>query len=55
MTEPHIWPLAALRSGAGLTVTCAPSSLNGIYENKITEGLTLPCEDSGKGFSSFQI
>ena len=36
-----------------MTVTCAPSSLNDIYENKITEGLTLPCEDNGKGF--FQL
>ena len=49
----YLASLAALRSGAGLTVTCAPSSLNGIYENKITEGLTLPCEDNGKGFFQF--
>ena len=29
------------------------SSLNDIYESKITEGLTMPCEDNGKGF--FQL
>ena len=29
------------------------SSLNDIYENKITEGLTLSCEDNGKGFFQF--
>ena len=49
----YLASIAALRSGAGLTVTCAPSSLNDIYENKITEGLTLPCEDNGKGFLQF--
>ncbi|RPH05170.1 MAG: NAD(P)H-hydrate dehydratase [bacterium TMED144] len=49
----YLASIAALRSGAGLTVTCAPSSLNDIYEKKITEGLTLPCEDNGKGF--FQL
>ena len=49
----YLASISALRSGAGLTVTCAPSSLNDIYENKITEGLTLPCEDNGKGFFQF--
>ena len=40
-------------SGAGLTITCAPSSLNSIYENKITEGMTLICnDDNNKGFFS---
>lgn len=44
--------LAALRAGAGLTVTCAPASLNAIYETKITEGMTLSCPDEGKGYLS---
>ena len=42
--------MSALRSGAGITKTFAPSSLNAIYEKKITEGMTIPCEDSGNGF-----
>ena len=48
----YLSTLAALRSGAGLTITCAPSSLNSIYENKITEGMTLACNDNNKGFFS---
>lgn len=40
----------ALRSGAGLTVTCAPESLNPIYEANIIEGMTLSCPDEGKGY-----
>lgn len=39
----------ALRSGAGLTVTCAPNSIEDIYEKTIIEGMTLGCEDKGKG------
>ncbi|NOZ03948.1 MAG: NAD(P)H-hydrate dehydratase [FCB group bacterium] len=42
--------LGALRSGAGLTVTCAPASLNPIYEVNLMEGMTLVCEDRGKGY-----
>lgn len=34
----------ALRSGAGLTVTTAPSILNEIYEKSIVEGMTLTLE-----------
>ncbi|MFQ6606256.1 MAG: NAD(P)H-hydrate dehydratase [Fidelibacterota bacterium] len=39
----------ALRSGAGLVVTCAPSSLHSIYETTILEGITHPCDDQGTG------
>ncbi|MFC1550913.1 NAD(P)H-hydrate dehydratase [Candidatus Neomarinimicrobiota bacterium] len=42
--------LAALRSGSGLVKTCAPSSLNSIYETNIIEGMTISCEDSGTGY-----
>ena len=42
--------LGAVRSGAGLVTTCAPKSLNNIYETNIIEGLTVSCEDNGKGF-----
>ncbi len=40
----------ALRSGAGLTLTTAPSSLNLIYESNIIEGLILSLEDNNKGY-----
>ena len=40
----------AIRSGAGLVTTCAPKSLNNIYETNIVEGLTVSCEDDGKGY-----
>ena len=39
----------ALRSGAGLTITTVPESLNGIYEQSIFEGMTLALEDNGTG------
>jgi NAD(P)H-hydrate epimerase len=42
--------LGALRTGVGLTVTCAPSSLNPIYEVNLMEGMTLSCEDAGRGY-----
>lgn len=45
----YLCAAAALRTGAGLTISAAPFSLNSIYENKITEGMTFPCEDKGKG------
>ncbi len=40
----------ALRSGAGLTVTCAPDSIEDIYEKTIIEGMTLGCSDDGSGY-----
>ncbi len=40
----------ALRSGAGLTMTTAPSSLNLIYGSKIIEGLIFILEDNNDGF-----
>lgn len=42
--------LGAIRSGAGLVTTFAPASLNNIYETNIIEGLTVSCEDNGKGY-----
>ncbi|MEE9572951.1 MAG: NAD(P)H-hydrate epimerase, partial [Candidatus Neomarinimicrobiota bacterium] len=42
--------LGTIRSGAGLVTTCAPESLNNIYETNIIEGLTASCEDDGKGY-----
>lgn len=40
----------ALRSGAGLTITCAPQSIEHIYEKTIIEGMSLGCVDHGKGY-----
>ena len=39
----------ALRSGAGLTLTTSPSSMNAIYEQTIIEGITLSLDDDGRG------
>ncbi|MBH49416.1 MAG: hypothetical protein CMG69_01520 [Candidatus Marinimicrobia bacterium] len=41
---------ASLRSGAGLVKLCAPNSLSPIVESLFIEGITLPCEDNGKGY-----
>tara|TARA_Y100000741_G_scaffold114852_1_gene86172 strand:- start:17403 stop:18926 length:1524 start_codon:yes stop_codon:yes gene_type:complete len=48
----YLATLGALRSGCGITKTFAPSSLNNIYEKKITEGMTISCNDLGKGYFS---
>jgi len=42
--------MAAMRTGAGLTITCAPASLNAVYEKHILEGMTLSLDDDGKGY-----
>ncbi len=42
--------LGAVHSGVGLVTTCAPESLNNIYETNIIEGLTVSCQDDGKGY-----
>jgi len=41
---------AALRSGAGLTITTTPSSLNYIYEANLIEGITFSLPDEDKGY-----
>ncbi len=46
----YLSTMGALRSGAGVTKTFAPSSLNHIYEKMITEGITVPCDDLGNGY-----
>ena len=40
----------ALRAGAGVTITVCPSSLRNIYEQHIIEGMTLSCNDNGRGY-----
>ena len=44
----------ALRSGAGLTITTSPSSLNEIYERSIIEGMTLPLDDKDTGLLGYE-
>ena len=48
----YLSTIATLRAGAGLTKTFAPASINDIYEKKITEGMTITCEDRGLGYFS---
>jgi len=40
----------AIRSGAGLVTSFAPFSISSVYESNIIEGLTVACEDNGKGY-----
>ena len=42
--------MGALRIGAGLTSIVTPMSLNSIFETKLTEVITIPVDDEGKGF-----
>ena len=41
---------AALTMGSGLVTCAVPKSLNAIMERKLTEVMTLPVEDRGKGY-----
>ena len=41
--------LSALIAGCGLSYLACPSSLNPIFEQKLTEVITIPVEDKGKG------
>lgn len=43
---------AALKSGAGVVTLAVPESLNPIFEIKLTEVMTRPFPDRGKGFLS---
>jgi len=44
--------LGALRAGAGLVTLCIPETLNHILEIKLTEAMTEPLPDTGRGFFS---
>ncbi|GAM10670.1 bifunctional NAD(P)H-hydrate repair enzyme Nnr [Geobacter sp. OR-1] len=41
---------SAVRSGAGLVSLAIPSSLNQVIEIKTTEAMTIPVDDSGRGY-----
>ena len=43
---------AALRAGCGLVTVCVPSSLNPIFEIKLTEVMSFPLRESEKGVLS---
>ena len=46
--------MGSLRIGTGLVSIITPRSINAIYENKLTEVITIPVEDKGRGILSFQ-
>ena len=46
----YLSTMGALRSGCGITKTFAPASLKNIYEKKITEGMTIACNDRDLGY-----
>lgn len=41
---------SALKSGAGVVTLAVPESLNAIFETKLTEEMTLPLPDAGRGY-----
>jgi len=41
---------SAVRTGSGLVTLAVPASLNPVLEIKTTEAMTLPLEDTGKGY-----
>jgi hydroxyethylthiazole kinase-like uncharacterized protein yjeF len=46
----HMASLAALKVGAGLVTLIIPESLNNIMEAKLTEVMTYPVKDRGRGY-----
>ena len=46
---PVLTSEAALACGAGMVTAAVPASLNTIFETKLTETMTLPLADSGRG------
>lgn len=46
---PVMSALAAMSSGAGMVTAAVPESLNPIFETKLTEVMTLPLPDNGRG------
>lgn len=46
---PCMTSLSALRAGAGVVTTAVPAGLNPVFEQKLTEVMTLPLDDAGSG------
>lgn len=42
---PSLTAEAALRAGAGIVTACVPASLNLVFEQRLVEVMTRPCED----------
>lgn len=42
--------VAALKSGAGITITAIPKTINNIFESNIIEGISLPLPDGELGY-----
>jgi len=51
---PSLTAAAALRAGAGMTLLGIPESLNPIFEQKLTETMTLPLPETADGFLSLE-
>ena len=47
---PSMAAEAVLRTGGGLSTVIVPKSLNAIFEVKLTEVMSIPVEDGGKGY-----
>ncbi len=47
---PSMAAEAVLRTGAGLSTVIVPESLNQIFETKLTEVMSIPIKDDGKGY-----
>ncbi len=47
---PSMAAEAVLRTGGGLSTVIVPSSLNAIFETKLTEVMSIPVKDDGKGY-----
>ena len=47
---PSMVAEASLRTGVGLSTVIVPSSLNEIFEVKLTEAMSIPVEDENKGY-----
>jgi len=51
---PVLTAQAALKSGAGMTLLGVPESLNPVFEQKLTETMTLPLPETEDGFLSLK-
>ena len=46
---------AVLRAGGGLSTVIVPSSLNVVFETKLTEVMSVPVPDHGKGYLGIEV
>jgi NAD(P)H-hydrate epimerase len=46
---PCLTSESALRAGAGTVVACVPAGLNPVFEQRLLEVMTRPCDEDGEG------